>query len=111
MLRQLWRDDRGAVISTELTIVLGVLTFGVVPGLVALRNGINRGLTASADVLGAVVPDMAEVQAKIAAPPSAAKTLSHSQSQSNATAYSVSGSHTNVYVNVQIPSRADIPSP
>src|SRR5947209_16507818 len=34
-LRQLWADDHGAVISTELVLVIGILIFGIIPGLVA----------------------------------------------------------------------------
>jgi Flp pilus assembly pilin Flp len=44
LLRRLWSDDRGAVISTELVLVIGILIFGIIPGLVALRNSINAAL-------------------------------------------------------------------
>ena len=37
-LRRLWDDDGGAVISTELVLIIGILVFGLIPGLVALRN-------------------------------------------------------------------------
>lgn len=109
MLKRLWADDCGAVISTELTMVLGIVVSGLTAGMVQLRNNVNRHLIAVSELPAAVIPTAAELQAQIAAPPAAAKSLS--RSQSNATAYSVSGSHTNVYVNVQIPSRYDLPSP
>src|SRR5207244_3216190 len=40
VLRRLWADDRGAVISTELVLVIAILIFGIIPGLVALRNSV-----------------------------------------------------------------------
>lgn len=44
MLSKLWIDDRGAVVSTELVLILGVLTFGVGSGLAAFRDSVNRSL-------------------------------------------------------------------
>lgn len=111
LLRRLWADDCGAVVSTELVMVLGIVVSGLGAGLATLRNNINRHLIAVSELPAAVIPTAAELQAKVEAPPMAAKSLSHSQSQSAATSHSVSGSHMNVYVNVQIPSRYDPPSP
>ena len=34
MLRRLWSDDRGAVLSTELVLIIGIVIFGIIPGLV-----------------------------------------------------------------------------
>lgn len=40
-LARLWRDDRGAVLSVELLLVLAVLVLGVAGGLAKLRDSIN----------------------------------------------------------------------
>jgi Flp pilus assembly pilin Flp len=45
LLQQLWHDDRGAVISGELLLVATILGLGIIPGVVALRNGIVVELT------------------------------------------------------------------
>lgn len=112
VLRRLWNDDSGAVVSTELTMVLGIVVGGLSSGMVALRNGVNKGMASVAELPSAAVPSVADIQAQVDQPPAfTAKTLSRSASQSNATASSVSGSHVNVYVNVQYPSRNDIPAP
>ena len=54
--RRLWADDRGAVISTELVLVLSILIFGIIPGLVALRNSIIAALGNIGDTLVELVP-------------------------------------------------------
>src|SRR5438477_10692861 len=55
-LRQLWVDDSGAVISTELVLVIGILIFGIIPGLVALRNSIIAALGTIGNTLTDLVP-------------------------------------------------------
>jgi len=54
-----WNDDEGAIISVELILVLGVLIFGIVPGLVALRNSIIAALTNIGNALSGVVINVA----------------------------------------------------
>lgn len=56
MLRRLWADDRGAVISTELVLVIGILIFGIIPGLVALRNSVIAALGTIGNTLTNLVP-------------------------------------------------------
>ena len=56
MLRRLWADDRGAVISVELILVIGILIFGIIPGLVALRNSIDAALGTIGNILTTIVP-------------------------------------------------------
>jgi Flp pilus assembly pilin Flp len=56
LLAQLWNDDQGAVISTELVLVIGILVFGIIPGLVALRNSVNASLATIGNVLGNITP-------------------------------------------------------
>lgn len=56
LFRRLWADDRGAVISTELVLVIGILIFGIIPGLVALRNSIIAALATIGNTLNALVP-------------------------------------------------------
>lgn len=44
MLARFWNDDEGAVISVELILILAVLVFGLIPGLVGLRNAVAQKL-------------------------------------------------------------------
>ncbi len=56
LLARLWDDDRGAVISSELILVLGILVFGLIPGLVAMRNSVNAALATIGNFLGRITP-------------------------------------------------------
>ena len=56
LFSRLWDDDQGAVISTELVLVLGILVFGLIPGLVALRNSVNAALATIGNILGRITP-------------------------------------------------------
>jgi Flp pilus assembly pilin Flp len=56
LFRRLWDDDCGAVISSELVLVLGILVFGLIPGLVALRNSVNAALATIGNFLGRITP-------------------------------------------------------
>lgn len=54
--RRLWADDRGAVITVELILVLAILVFGIIPGLVALRNSANAALGSLANAAATLFP-------------------------------------------------------
>ena len=56
MFRRLWADDRGAVISTELVLIIGIVIFGIIPGLVALRNSVIAALGTIGNTLTDLVP-------------------------------------------------------
>ncbi len=56
LLRQLWADDDGAIISVEFILVISILIFGIIPGLVALRNSVNAALTTTGNLIVALVP-------------------------------------------------------
>ena len=56
LFARLWDDDQGAVISSELILVLGILVFGLIPGLVALRNSVNAALATIGNFLGRITP-------------------------------------------------------
>jgi len=51
-----WTDDRGAVISTELILVISILIFGLIPGLIALRNSSIAALGNIGDTLVELIP-------------------------------------------------------
>jgi len=55
VLCRLWQDDEGAVISVELILVLAILIFGLIPGLVALRNSIIAAFTNIGNAITSVV--------------------------------------------------------
>jgi len=54
--RQLWADDSGAVISVELILIVSILIFGVIAGLVALRNSLIASFGNIGDTLVELVP-------------------------------------------------------
>jgi Flp pilus assembly pilin Flp len=56
LLRRLWADDRGAVITTELILIIAILIFGVIAGLVALRNASIAAFGNIGDTLVELVP-------------------------------------------------------
>jgi len=56
LFARLWDDDQGAVISSELVLVLGILVFGLIPGLVALRNSVIAALATMGNFLGRITP-------------------------------------------------------
>lgn len=56
LMRQLWADDDGAIISIEFILVVSILIFGIIPGLVALRNSVNAALTTTGNLIVALVP-------------------------------------------------------
>jgi Flp pilus assembly pilin Flp len=58
MVRKLWSDDTGAVLSTEYVLLSGVLVTGVVPGLVAARNSINASYANMGNRLTAAIPEV-----------------------------------------------------
>jgi hypothetical protein len=51
MLKRLWLDDAGVILSTELILIMVILVIGLVTGLQALRTAVDVKL---ADVAGAV---------------------------------------------------------
>jgi hypothetical protein len=54
ILQRLWADDGGAVMSGELLLISTILVLGVIPGIVALRNGIVVELTELANAIVAM---------------------------------------------------------
>ena len=44
LLKRLWNDDAGAVVSIELVLVGSVLLLGLIVGLAALRDSVNNEL-------------------------------------------------------------------
>jgi hypothetical protein len=56
LMKRLWLDDDGAIISVEWILVVVVLLFGLIPGLVAVRNGTDATMGTIANLLLAVLP-------------------------------------------------------
>lgn len=56
LLARLWHDDDGAVVSIELLLIVSILIFGLIPGLVAMRNSVNSALTTLGNLIVALVP-------------------------------------------------------
>ena len=53
-LKQLWRDERGAINSTDIVLITTVLILGSIVGLVCLRNQIVQELGDIASAVGAL---------------------------------------------------------
>ena len=56
ILRKIWNDEEGGVISVELVLIIGVLVFGLIPGLVALRNSGISALTTLGNLVNVLIP-------------------------------------------------------
>jgi hypothetical protein len=56
LMKRLWNDDEGAIISVEWILVVVVLLFGLIPGLVAVRNGTDATMATIANLLLAILP-------------------------------------------------------
>jgi Flp pilus assembly pilin Flp len=57
LLERLWADDKGAIISVEMILIIGILLFGIIPGLVAMRNSINAAFGTIGNILTRIVPN------------------------------------------------------
>ncbi|MGL4420401.1 MAG: Flp family type IVb pilin, partial [Gemmataceae bacterium] len=57
LMRRLWADDQGAIISVEWILFVAILIFGLIPGLVALRNSIDAAMGTIGNVLMTIVPN------------------------------------------------------
>lgn len=51
ILSRLWNDDVGALLATEYVLLAGILVFGSVPGLIALRDANNAAMARQAAVI------------------------------------------------------------
>jgi Flp pilus assembly pilin Flp len=56
LLRQLWDDDDGVILSVELVLILAVIVFGIIPGVVALRNSLIASLATTGNMLLTITP-------------------------------------------------------
>jgi Flp pilus assembly pilin Flp len=57
LVRRLWNDDHGAIISVEWILIVSILIFGLIPGLVALRNSTAAAMATIGNILTAVLPN------------------------------------------------------
>jgi len=56
ILQQLWADDAAAILSTELVLILAIVVFGIIPGLIAVRNSTNAALATVANLISILTP-------------------------------------------------------
>jgi Flp pilus assembly pilin Flp len=56
LLRRIWHDDDGAVVSVELVLIISILVFGLIPGLVALRNSGISLMATLGNMANALIP-------------------------------------------------------
>ena len=56
MLKRLWLDEGGAILSAELCLIMVLLVIGMVVGLTALRDAVDFQLTDIAAAIAAIDP-------------------------------------------------------
>ncbi len=56
MLKRLWMDEGGAILSTELILIMVILVIGMSIGLVALRDAVDAQLADVAAAIAAINP-------------------------------------------------------
>jgi len=66
LICQLWNDDDAAVLSAELILILGIVVFGIIPGLVAIRNSTIAALATVANVISVLTPQVTISQISVA---------------------------------------------
>lgn len=54
MLKHFWRDDRGAILSTELVLILTLVVIGTTAGLGRLRIAVNSELVDIGNAIGSL---------------------------------------------------------
>lgn len=54
MLRKLWRDEAGFIISSELILVATILVIGMIVGLASVRDSVVGELADVAEAIGAI---------------------------------------------------------
>jgi Flp pilus assembly pilin Flp len=54
MLKKLWQDETGAVISAELVLVLTILVIGIIVGLSEVASAVNTELNDISNAIGAL---------------------------------------------------------
>ena len=54
LLRRLWNDEAGFVVSSELVLIATILVIGLIVGLTSLRNQVVQELTDTGQAIGAV---------------------------------------------------------
>ena len=54
LLRTLWKDEAGAIISSELVLVATILVIGMIVGLAAVRNSVVAELADLAEAIGSI---------------------------------------------------------
>jgi Flp pilus assembly pilin Flp len=57
LMQRLWDDDCGAIISVEWILIVAILIFGLIPGLVALRNSIDASMATIGNILMTIIPN------------------------------------------------------
>lgn len=44
LMRQLWQDEAGVIVSTEIILIMMILVFGLIAGMVSLRDSVAQEL-------------------------------------------------------------------
>ncbi|MBX3397663.1 MAG: hypothetical protein KF873_02890 [Gemmataceae bacterium] len=57
LLTRLWNDDSGAVVSVEILLIVSILIFGLIPGLVAMRNSLNAAMVSLGNLIVTLIPN------------------------------------------------------
>ena len=52
LMSKLWQDEAGVIVSTEIILVLMILVFGIIAGMVALRDQVTQELADTGAMIG-----------------------------------------------------------
>lgn len=54
LMRQFWQDEAGVIVSTEIILVMMLLVFGLIAGMVALRDQVAQELADTGVMVGSL---------------------------------------------------------
>jgi hypothetical protein len=54
LMRQLWQDEAGVIVSTEIMLITMILVFGLIAGLVSFRDGVAQELADTGKMVNAL---------------------------------------------------------
>jgi len=91
LLQRLWNDDRGVVVSVELILIVAILVFGLVAGLVALRNSMIAMFGTVGNTLNTLVPSFTYSGFALGGEPGSNNKLIQGYQADRATTYYLTG--------------------
>ena len=54
LMKNLWLDEAGVIVSSEIILIMIILVFGMIAGLVSLRDQVNQELADTGSMVGSL---------------------------------------------------------